>query len=314
MGLGSTIGEVAGGIGGMALVLPPQVGAAVGGAIGGIGDSIAAKAKKKKAEGMLPETVDPMEANRYNDLKLREKQLMTGTVFQTALGENRKAQAATIAGVNQVSGGAGGAAIAAMLRADAAAGRTNNETLGKGLEQNNFLSQEMSALATRIAQRKFALQKQKYQQGMYDATAAQGEANSDLKAQAARTNYQPIIDMFSKSGSNTSQNPLAGAAAQVANSVFNTQAQISNNPFVAAPPTQVNQYAQNPFTAGFYSPTSNAFQNPFVAAPAHPDPSTFKTVFGLGGTVYDTPDSLNTDVFRNSGGLGMDYYLSKYKR
>lgn len=200
MGLGSTIGEVAGGIGGMALGLPPQVGAAVGGAIGGMGDSIAAKAKKKKAEGMLPETVDPMEANRYNDLKLREKQLMNGTTFQTALGENRKAQAATIAGVNQASGGAGGAAIAAMLRADAAAGRTNNETLGKGLEENNFLSQEMSSLATRIAQRKFALQKQKYQQAMYDAAAAQGEANSDLKAQAARTDYSAIADMLKGSG------------------------------------------------------------------------------------------------------------------
>ena len=222
MALGSTIGSVAGGIGGMALGLPPQVGAAVGGAIGGLGDSIAAKAKKKKAEGMLPEMVDPMEANRYNELKLREKQLMTGTAFQTALGENRKTQAATIAGVNQASGGAGGAAIAAMLRADALAGRTNNETLGKGLEQNNFLSQEMSALATRIAQRKFALQKQKYQQGMYDAAAAQGEANSDLKAQAARTNYKAITDMLGKKG-DRGEDGGGGAVVGGANSPFTQQ-------------------------------------------------------------------------------------------
>lgn len=231
MGLGSTIGGVAGTIAGGALTVgtlgmaAPMIpvmasaGSALGAGIGGGVDALAAKGKRKRAEGMLPEMVDPMEANRYNELKLREKQLMTGTAFQTALGENRKTQAATIQGVNQASGGAGGAAIAAMLRADALAGRTNNETLGKGLEQNNFLSQEMSALATRIAQRKFALQKQKYQQGMYDATAAQGEANSDLKAQLARTNYQPIIDMLGGKG-NRGEDGGGGAVVGGANSPF----------------------------------------------------------------------------------------------
>lgn len=187
MALGADIGGVAGAIAGSVIPgIGTAAGAGAGAAIGGGVDAIIGAGKRKAALNQLPPEVDPLEMQNLNQIALQRKQFMTGTAFSNATGDINKQLGATDAGAIQAAGGNSGAAIAAMLRASATAGNNYAKVAGEGLNQQDILDQSYTNILQRVAARKLAIQKQRYQQNLLDSTQEEQTGSQNLMAGLSR--------------------------------------------------------------------------------------------------------------------------------
>lgn len=194
MALGADIGGVAGAI--LGSVVPgvgTAVGTSAGAGIGGLVDTLSGAGARKKAAGLIPPEVDPMEMQNLNDLDLKRKQFLTGTAFQGAQKEINENQAATDEGIVQASGGSGGAAIAGMVRASQAAGDNFAKVVGAGENQQAGYDQTYNTLLQRIAARRMGIQRLKYNQALTDATAEQQTGEENLGGSLARLGSLNLI-------------------------------------------------------------------------------------------------------------------------
>ncbi len=79
-GIGGTIGGILGGVAGTAIAGP--AGTAAGASLGtGIGQLIEGRGQKKKAQGMTPSPVSPLDQSMYNILKRRQQKIATGAEY-----------------------------------------------------------------------------------------------------------------------------------------------------------------------------------------------------------------------------------------
>jgi hypothetical protein len=78
-GIGGTIGGILGATVGSVI---PGVGTTIGASVGtGLGQLIEGRGQKKKAQGMTPSPVSPLDQSMYNILKRRQQKIATGTEY-----------------------------------------------------------------------------------------------------------------------------------------------------------------------------------------------------------------------------------------
>lgn len=150
----------------------------------GIGQQIAGAIKETQAERQLPPAEDPEMRAFLQDIQRRRKQLQTGAALEPQAAEIRKQQAQTQRNVARLSGGAGGAAIQGLVRAQRASQVGLGEAAAKSAQQEAFLTQLAGTTIRDIAQRRLELQLLQRSQALAESAQLKGTGMANILASA----------------------------------------------------------------------------------------------------------------------------------
>lgn len=150
----------------------------------GIGQKIAGAIKGSQAERQLPPAEDPEMRAFLQDIQRRRKQLRTGAALEPQAAEIRKQQAQTQRNVARLSGGAGGAAIQGLVRAQRASQVGLGEAAARSQQQEAFLTQIAGSTIRDISQRKLELQLLQRAQSLAESAQLKSSGMANVLASA----------------------------------------------------------------------------------------------------------------------------------
>src|SRR5690242_1359903 len=149
--------------------------------IGGIFSSIQGKRQEREAAALeqeakkfKPPAEDMEERGFLNDLNRKRRAIATGTAYQNTATNIGQQLANTNQGILRASGGAGGAAIAGMGRAQRAASQSLGDVTAQGQQLEMGYTGMAQQLLNRIASRKAELQLNDYQRLLGQAEQLRG--------------------------------------------------------------------------------------------------------------------------------------------
>jgi hypothetical protein len=154
---------------------------AMGLAMGAI-QSIKAKKLKDKAEGAMPELVDPGQAAFLSELNQKRRSIDTGADFAAGM----QAIDATNSGTNDAlvrnSGGDASGTIQALLQSERVAGDSKNNVLAQGQQQQVQYNSMYGNLLNDMSQRRLELQLMRSQQARAEWAKMQSNASKNVQA------------------------------------------------------------------------------------------------------------------------------------
>ncbi len=153
-------------------------------ALGGL-QALTGAAKKGQAQKQLPGLEDPEMRAFLNDIQRKRKQLRTGVGLEPVARELRAQQAGTQRAILRRSGGAGGAAIAGLAKAQRATQGAFTEAASRATQQENFLTQVAGQTISDIAQRRLELTLLQRSQGLAESAQLKSEGLSNVLAGVA---------------------------------------------------------------------------------------------------------------------------------
>jgi len=180
-GLASLIGSLGGGGGAAGLTNVPSGILQAG--IGGI-QALAGASRRKGAQQQAPPLEDPETRAQLNRIKRERARFRSGTAFEASRRELRQQQTQTQRGILRASGGAGGAAIAGLSRAQKATGEALSQIAQQSLSQERFLSGLEAQTQAGISQRRLELQLLGQSRGLAEAAQLRTEGTANLLAAA----------------------------------------------------------------------------------------------------------------------------------
>ena len=124
----------------------------------GTGQLIAGGVKGKKAKALTPSLEDPEQRLALAEMRRKARAYETGAAFNKERQDLQNLAKQTIAGAGRISGGAGGAAIAAGTRASASIGKVLGDLGLKSRQIGLQTSAQANQMLDAIAQRKLELQ------------------------------------------------------------------------------------------------------------------------------------------------------------
>ena len=176
------IAKIAGTAAGNAIA--PGVGGMIGGvvlpAVVGLGESLFGGAKKKKAQGLLPGSEDPMERRRLSELDNMRRTFETGSAYGSQLKQLKNIQANTIKGLTRASAGNTGQLLTSINMAGLNAADAYGKVAGQGTERQDAYNGMYGNLIESMAQRRAALQMQQYTQKATEGAEQQKSGNQTL--------------------------------------------------------------------------------------------------------------------------------------
>ena len=224
-GIGSSIGSIAGGAIGTALL--PGIGTGIGSALGGMAggaidkksaskgsassggnsgggnsssgsnasklslatgllQNIQANRLDKRAQAAMPSLIDPNQSSYLAELNQKRKSLETGSAFASANQAADTAQAQASNAIVNASGGDVGSTIQSLLQSQRAANDSKNTAIGQGQAQQLAVNNAYQGMLDQISGRK--LQLQMYNTDRLRALEAQKRtfANQNTNAGLAR--------------------------------------------------------------------------------------------------------------------------------
>jgi len=139
--------------------------------------------RKAKQNQNIP-LIDPLEAQRLNEINQIRKSISTGTNIQTqnAVNQARAAGAQTQGQLVKSTGGDVGGTIGALLKAQRGTQAATNQAVAQGQSQNPFFQNLQQQLLTRTSQRKLELGLLNRAQSNAEAAQAAKEANLNRNA------------------------------------------------------------------------------------------------------------------------------------
>jgi len=139
----------------------------------------------KRAQAATPPGEDPELRVFLNEIQQRRKELETGAGFQTQRRLIGQQLATTQRGIVRAGGGATGATISGLARAQRVAGTQLGEVLGQAEQRQLFLTQMAGQIIGDIGQRKLELQLLERGQALAESKQVTSEGLSNLLAQIA---------------------------------------------------------------------------------------------------------------------------------
>lgn len=176
----------------------PLAGTAIGAAVAGPGGAaagaqaglaggqlLAGLLGGRRARGLTPPQEDPELRAFLNEIQQRRKELETGAGFQTQRRLIGQQLATTQRGIVRAGGGATGATISGLARAQRVAGTQLGEVLGAAEQRQLFLTQMAGQIIGDIGQRRLELQLLERGQALAESKQVTSEGLSNLLAQIA---------------------------------------------------------------------------------------------------------------------------------
>lgn len=179
-GLGALLGQL-GGAGGAAAGLTGGPAGAIQAGLGGI-QALAGAGRKRAAQQQAPPLEDPETRAQLNRIKRERARFRSGTAFEASRRALRQQQTQTQRGILRASGGAGGAAIAGLSRAQRATGEALSQIAQQSLSQERFLTGLEAQTQERISQRRIELQLLGESRGLAEAAQLRTEGTANILA------------------------------------------------------------------------------------------------------------------------------------
>ncbi len=195
--LGTLFGAAAG-----SFIGAPQIGAGIGGSIGGMIDTNKANKDAQKAEDNLSET-DNNVTKFLKEIHDRNLSYKTGSGASFYTDEAKEAGASAVAGVIGLSGGNTGAALGAAEGVGKGVSRSVNEILANLEKQNQFGTTLEASLIQGVAQRKLEMNLAKYAQTKADQAQKETDKNNMVTSLVGLTDYDNLATNSEKSDSIT---------------------------------------------------------------------------------------------------------------
>lgn len=180
-------------------MLPQLLGAGGGGGMGGGGGAnamggllgvsqlISGLSDKRRAGMNKPPLEDNEQRNFLNELNQKRKAIRTGSAYSEDLRQLRSQQAGTDAGILSASGGAGGAAIAGLARAQRGTGAAYGGILANAEKRADDFDSMYEGMLDKVAGRKLDLQTFEYNRALADAAKNKQAGQQNLLASNARS-------------------------------------------------------------------------------------------------------------------------------
>jgi hypothetical protein len=154
-------------------------------AVAGIGQMVAGKSQKNKAEKMMPDLFDANQVDLFNDIERKRKGYYNGSAVQSALLKARETTSALKEGIVASAGSDSGSALTALSRASKNASAGFNDVLGTAEQRGQFFTTASMQLANRIENRKIQLSLYERSKMLGNAEELIGGATDNLLGGAA---------------------------------------------------------------------------------------------------------------------------------
>lgn len=179
-GIAGLLGQL-GGAGATAKGLTNVPAGIVQAGLGGI-QSLIGAGRRRGAQQQAPPLEDPETRAQLNRIKRERARFRSGTAFEASRRALRQQQTQTQRGVLRASGGAGGAAIAGLSRAQRATGEALSQIAQQSLTQQRFLTGLEAQTQERIGQRRLELQLLRESRGLAEAAQLRTEGTANILA------------------------------------------------------------------------------------------------------------------------------------
>lgn len=199
MGVGSTIGSIAGAAIGTAIA--PGAGTSLGGMIGGgIGQSIEGGIKSNKSDSSLASESDTNRLRAFEEARRMQRQLETGSdaLTQSNLRESEQLTAATQRAIGQNTGGNINATVAGMLSAQKQGGLNNAQSLGLASQRGQYFTTLADTIGKEIAQRKMDMQNLRSARQSAQGAQLQKQGFMNTAAGLAQLDPKTLTDLIAK--------------------------------------------------------------------------------------------------------------------
>lgn len=184
--IGASIGGALGGAVGNSGSTTTSTGAgAAGGALGAL-QLINSMAQTRKANKLRPGLEDPEQRMFLNEINQRRKAIRSGSAYTEDLRELGGQQASTNQGIVSSSGGAGGAAINALLKSQRGTGAAYGNILANAEKTASAYDNMYEGMLDKVAGRKLDLQNYEYTRALGQAAKNQQAGQSNILAALAR--------------------------------------------------------------------------------------------------------------------------------
>ncbi len=271
----------------------------VGGALGA-GQLVSSMIKKRQANQMKPNAVDPLQSKLYQEASQKRRQYESGydPMSQAARRTLNTQLAGSQANVMKRAGGNVGAAMAGNAMAQSAAGNAANKALAATSERVGYYDQMRNQMGDAIAKRKLDLGLMGYAQKMREA-GEQGKAG-----------WQGVMGAMARDTSGARRR--LGSVFSGDNPLNNTPPQDSTPP---SPPSDV--FTMTPIRPSTSPPTTLSpqappSQTPFTMTPIRPSTSPPTTLYpqATGGVVNPViaRPNINNNFPMNTGWMPEPQY------